>query len=231
MRSWIHDLVKMKNKALSAKREKAPTEAELLKRIDELASLASFLELNFSDDLDRNQWIYSNLHAQYAFLQLYARRHGIELPKRGPLFEANPSRQAPDAGHGAFASFKSQKGASWGRLRVGGDVIINGVKFHGENISFGADGVIVDGVLQRGHDLDNCPLITIEVHGNATFIETTSGDVTVRGNADRIKTVSGDVTCGDISGNVSTVSGYVEAPTIGGNVSTVSGDVIGRAER
>jgi len=100
---------------------------------------------------------------------------------------------------------------------------INGVSYHGNNVTIINGKVLIDGKDQTPNEKE----INITVHAN---IDTLKVDVcqTVRvaGQVGSVSTVSGDIKiAGDVDGSVSTISGDVECGNVAGSVSTVSGDV------
>lgn len=109
----------------------------------------------------------------------------------------------------------------------GGSVVIDGREFNGNNINIDGNGIVtVDGVQQEGQLVGD---IKIEVSGDITRLETTSGDVTVTGSCGMVSTMSGDVETREIVGNVKTMSGDVKCTgPISGSVSTMSGDITHR---
>lgn len=107
-------------------------------------------------------------------------------------------------------------------MRGNGRINIDGRDFVGRSIVIDRDTVVVDGVVQSGTLVGP---ITVNVHGDAEAIETSSGNVTVTGSVGSVHTTSGDVRCGNVGGGVQTVSGDVTCGSIAGSVRTVSGDV------
>jgi hypothetical protein len=116
-------------------------------------------------------------------------------------------------------------------------IIINGVKYQGNNVQIINNNVIIDGKSQslpsdkeihikidtiNSLHVDYAASISVE---NAKAITSTSGDIQAGLVEGDIKTTSGDVNCKDVGGNVTTVSGDVQAQKIFGSVKTVSGDI------
>lgn len=116
-------------------------------------------------------------------------------------------------------------------------IIINGVKYQGNNVQIINNNVIIDG---KSQSLPNDKEIHIKIdtiqsltvgHASSIVVETatnvssTSGDIQAGSVKGDVKTTSGDVTCGDVGGSVTTTSGDVDAKKIFGSVKTISGDI------
>jgi len=100
---------------------------------------------------------------------------------------------------------------------------INGVTFHGDNVSIVNSKIIID-----GKDVTpDSKTISIQVEGNIGNLKVDVCDkVSVTGNVTNLTTVSGDVSVtGDVGQNVQSVSGDVKCSNIAGKVSTISGDI------
>lgn len=106
---------------------------------------------------------------------------------------------------------------------VGSTIIINGVKYSGNNINMLNNKVVIDGI-NVTPDAKN---ITISVEGNiSTLSVDMCNKINITGNIGSLSTVSGDVEItGEVGGNVGTVSGDVKCGNISGSVKTVSGDI------
>ena len=70
-------------------------------------------------------------------------------------------------------------------------------------------------------------VVNIEITGDVTNLNTSSGDVTVNGNFMLVSTGSGDVKCNNVV-NVKTGSGDITCSKASGSVSTVTGDIYRR---
>lgn len=111
---------------------------------------------------------------------------------------------------------------------ISGTISYNGKTI---NVARGSRLEMIDGkVLINGKPFEqyneaDCPIIKIEITGNAESIETKNGDVTIQGDAGNIRTMSGDVRCNSVEGDVSTMSGDVTCDSIKGHCSTMSGDI------
>ena len=117
-------------------------------------------------------------------------------------------------------------------------VIINGVKFEGNNITVKNNKVFIGGkdmtpdskeinINVEGNiqdlDIDYCN--NLNITGDASTIRSGSGNVTCNDVHNGVQTGSGDVECNIINGYVQTGSGDVNAQTITGSVKTGSGDI------
>lgn len=102
-------------------------------------------------------------------------------------------------------------------------VVINGVRYEGNNVTVNGDKIIIDGNVVNPEDAKE---YHIEVHSDNATVHSDSGKITVHGNADKVNTMSGSVDVGgSVNGNVSTMSGTVRSGSITGNVSTMSGSI------
>lgn len=107
-----------------------------------------------------------------------------------------------------------------GRSRV----TIDGHEFVGRNVVINGDGqVIVDGVVQSGSLVGP---VSVEIHGDADKVDSSSGTIRVAGNCGSASTQSGDIECGHVKGGVSTMSGDVTCKSVAGSCKTMSGDII-----
>ncbi len=102
---------------------------------------------------------------------------------------------------------------------------INQSTFHCNNITISGEGkVTIDGKLVSFEDSKE---INITVQGDIEQLQVECcNKVSVTGNATNINTKSGDVeVSGNVNGNIQTMSGDVQCGNVGGNISTMSGDV------
>ena len=106
-----------------------------------------------------------------------------------------------------------------GRSRI----TIDGRDFVGRDVVINGDGqVIVDGVVQSG---SLAGPVSVDIHGDADKVESSSGTIRVAGSCGSASTQSGDIECGDVKGSVSTMSGDVTCKSITGSCKTMSGDI------
>jgi hypothetical protein len=118
------------------------------------------------------------------------------------------------------------------------NIIINGVRYTGNNIVVKDNKVVIDGVETRSYA--NAVTITVEgdveelhvdccdsliVNGNVNNLTTQSGDVECRDVTGNLNLTSGDVECGNVGGSIQTVSGDIKCENVGGSVHTTSGDI------
>lgn len=102
-------------------------------------------------------------------------------------------------------------------------VVINGKTYHGKNVSVIDNQVYIDGQLKDSLSEDK--LINITVNGDAYYVSSVSGNITVKGDVENtVTSASGDIDIlGNVEGSVETVSGNVQARNISGPVKTISG--------
>jgi hypothetical protein len=117
-------------------------------------------------------------------------------------------------------------------------VSINGMIYHGSDITISQGRVTVDGkdVTPEAKNItiavdgnidtlkaDQCSKIV--VNGSCGSLDTMSGDVDCGPVNGPVKTMSGDVKCGHVGKSVETMSGDVDCSVVGGSVTTNSGDI------
>ena len=110
------------------------------------------------------------------------------------------------------------------RIQSGGQTIINGRSYSGNNITIKNGEVYVDGVRQA--DLPEGEREVI-VSGDVVSVTSDTGNITVHGGAGSVSSTNGSVKCGDVAGSVTSVNGNITASTIMGNASSVNGNVRG----
>lgn len=93
--------------------------------------------------------------------------------------------------------------------RPAGEVVINGQRYRGHDVSIVGGRVFVDGKEQPGTTLNF--VINVQVLGDVQEVHTNNGDVRVDGTVGGdINTVNGDVTVGQgVLGSVKTVNGDI----------------------
>lgn len=102
-------------------------------------------------------------------------------------------------------------------------ITVNGITYHGNNVSIVNGKVIIDG---KQADTKDDKVITITVTGNIESLEADyCKSIVVNGDVNKLRTTSGDVECGNVTGGVQTTSGDIECGNIGGDVNTTSGDI------
>lgn len=103
-------------------------------------------------------------------------------------------------------------------------ISINGITYHGNNISISNNKIIIDGKdVTAG---DNSKDVKIEVNGNLESLNVDyCNTIKVSGEVGDIRTTSGDVECGDVRGKVRTTSGDIESGDVGAGIETMSGDI------
>lgn len=104
-------------------------------------------------------------------------------------------------------------------------ISVNGIPYHGNNISVINGRVIIDGVDVTSEQ----KVINITVYGDLQCINGEFSTITVHGNVTNgIKNGSGDISItGNVNGNIKTGSGDVNIEgSVTGDVETGSGDII-----
>ena len=120
-----------------------------------------------------------------------------------------------------------------GEIVCSGSVVIrrgeNRIVLNGKSIVKRGGEWYVDGKKVDTSDVGMTELdvVNIEITGDVTNLNTSSGDVTVNGNCMLVSTGSGDVKCNNVV-NVKTGSGDITCSKASGSVSTVTGDIYRR---
>ena len=104
-------------------------------------------------------------------------------------------------------------------------VSVNGHRYYGRSVTVNNGQVIIDGQ-NLSHELRNDKVITIDISGDIEMLTVDACEyIKINGNASKVETMSGNVNCGDVTGDVSTMSGPVTCGNIGGDVETMSGSI------